>query len=494
MDFPVKTSAPARTRTACAIVPVYESGRLGAAAQAYDQAAGGVISRLRSKGDFRGKLGQTLLLTDPGTGIAAQRLLLVGCGKTTGYDVKRYRTAVAAACRALANTRVKEAVSYLGFNGVADLDPYYVARHLAEQVRGAGYRFGEQKSRPTSKPSLNRVGLGVAKADQRASQNGIRDGLAIATGMQLTRDLANRSANLCTPSHLAKAAVALAKQHSAMSSTVLNEAQMKKLGMGALLSVTAGSDEPARFIILKYAGGKKKTPPVVLIGKGITFDTGGISLKPPTSMDEMKFDMGGAAGVLGTMAAIGQLGPAMNVVALIPTCENMPGGNATKPGDIVTSLSGKTIEVLNTDAEGRLILCDAISYAQRQFKPRCMIDVATLTGACVIALGHQFTGLFSNNQDLANELASASKRADDPAWQLPVTEEFGESLKSNFADLANIGSREGSSSIAASFLSKFVEDVPWAHLDIAGTAWKSGKAKGSTGRPVPMLVDYLLNL
>jgi leucyl aminopeptidase len=494
MDFAVKTSAPARTRTACAIVPIHEGGRLGAAAEAFDQASGGMIRRLRGKGDFRGKLGQTLLLTSPGNAVAAQRLLLVGCGKPGGYGIKAYRAAVAAACTALAGTRVKESVSYLGFNGVDGLDPYYIARHLAEQVRASIYRFDEQKSQPGPKAALKRIGLGVDKADQKTAQDGIRHGLAIATGMDLTRDLGNRSANLCTPTHLAKVAVALAKQHSSLSATILNETQMKKLGMGSLLSVTAGSEQPARFIILNYQGAKKKTPPVALIGKGITFDTGGISLKPPASMDEMKFDMGGAASVLGTMAAIAELAPPINLVVLVPTCENMPNGNATKPGDIVTSLSGKTIEVLNTDAEGRLILCDALTYAQQRFNPRCMIDVATLTGACVIALGHQFTGLFSNDEDLAGELYAAGKRAYDPAWRLPITEEFGETLKSNFADLANIGSREGSSSVAASFLGKFVEDIPWAHLDIAGTAWNSGKAKGSTGRPVPLLVDYLLSL
>lgn len=494
MDFPVKTSAPARTRTACAIVPIYEGGRLGAAAQAFDQASGGMIRRLRGKGDIPGKLGQTLLLTNPGNAVAAQRLLLVGCGKSASFGVKSYRSAIVAACKALANTRVKEAVSYLGFNGVDDLDPYYIARHLGEQVRAAVYRFDEQKSQPTPRSALTRVGIGVDKADQKAAVSGIRDGLAIATGMDLTRDLGNRSANLCTPSHLAKEAVALAKRHSKLSATVLNETQMKKLGMGALLSVTAGSEQPARFITLSYQGDKKKTPPVVLIGKGITFDTGGISLKPPSSMDEMKFDMGGAASVIGTMAAIVELAPPINVVVLVPTCENMPNGNATKPGDIVKSLSGKTIEVLNTDAEGRLILCDALTYAQQRFKPRCVIDVATLTGACLVALGHQFTGLFSNDEDLAGALDSAGKRAYDPAWQLPVTEEYAESLKSNFADLANIGSREAGASVAASFLEKFVDGIPWAHLDVAGTAWKSGKAKGSTGRPVPLLVDYLLNL
>lgn len=494
MDFAVKISAPARTRTACAIVPIYEGGRLGNAATSFDHVSGGLIARLRRSGDFPGKPGQTLLITNPGNAVAAQRVLLVGCGKASNYGFKAYRTAIAAACGVLATTRVKDAVSFLAFNGVDGLDSYYVGRHLVEQFRAALYRFDEQKSERPPRPVLARVGLGVDKADQENARNGLHDGHAIATGMDLARDLANRSSNLCTPTHLAKTAQALAKQHTNMAATILNETQLKKLGMGAFLSVTAGSEEPARFIVLSYLGAGKKDKPVALIGKGITFDTGGISLKPPATMDEMKYDMGGAASVLGTMAAIGERQAKLNVVALIPTCENMPSGRATKPGDIVTSLSGKTIEVLNTDAEGRLILCDALTYAQQRFNPRCMIDVATLTGACLIALGHQFTGLFCNNDELASELSAAGKRAQDPAWQMPVTEEFGDTLKSNFADLANIGSREGGSSVAASFLQKFVEEVPWAHLDIAGTAWTGGKAKGSTGRPVALLVDYLLNI
>ena len=494
MDFRVKTSAPARTRTACAIVPIYEGGRLGEAAGSFDQANGGLISRLRRRGDFVGKPGQTLLITNPGNAIAAQRLLLVGCGKVGDYGVKGYCKAVAAASTVLATTRVKDAVSYLAFDGVKDLDGYYVGRHLAEQASTALYRFDEQKTNKPQRPSLQKLGLGIDKVHQADARNGLQDGQAIANGMDLTRNLANRSANVCTPSHLAQTARQLAKQHAKLTVTVLNEPQIKKLGMGAFLSVTAGSDEPARFIVLNYQGAAKKDRPVALIGKGITFDTGGISLKPPVAMDEMKYDMGGAASVLGAMAAIAECGPTVNVVALIPTCENMPSGRATKPGDIVTSLSGKTIEVLNTDAEGRLILCDALTYAQQRFNPRCMIDVATLTGACVVALGHQFTGLFSNDDELSQALDGAGQRAGDPAWRMPVTTEFAETLKSNFADMANIGSREGGSSVAASFLNKFVDGVPWAHLDIAGTAWKGGKSKGSTGRPVPLLVDYVLNL
>ena len=324
-------------------------------------------------------------------------------------------------------------------------------------------------------------------------RRGIVIGTAMADGMDLARDLGNRPPNVCTPTHLAETAKSIAKQHSNFELKVLAERDIKRLGMGALLSVTQGAEEPVRFIVLEYRGGPKGTAPVVLCGKGVTFDTGGISLKPPPKMDEMKFDMCGAAGVLGAMHSIGALAPKINVVALVPCCENMPSGRATRPGDVVTSLSGQTIEILNTDAEGRLILCDALTYAQR-FKPRCIVDVATLTGACVVALGALYTGLFSNDDALAAALAAAGERCLDPAWRLPVDDEYGESLKSNFADFANSGTRDGGASVAAQFLSRFVERTPWAHLDIAGVAWTQNADKGATGRPVPLLVDFLLEL
>jgi leucyl aminopeptidase len=276
-----------------------------------------------------------------------------------------------------------------------------------------------------------------------------------------------------------------------MKATILSEAQMKKLGMGALLSVTAGADEPAKLIVLNYRG-KPGGRTVALVGKGVTFDSGGVSLKPPPGMDEMKFDMGGAAGVLGTMAAIGRLQPAINVVAIVPACENMPSGRATRPGDVVRSMSGKTVEILNTDAEGRLILCDALTYSRR-FKPHVVIDVATLTGACVIALGHHISGLMTENDDLAKALLNAGTKSEDPAWRLPLGEEYDRSLKSNFADFANVGSREGGAIVAGCFLARFTEGLQWAHLDVAGTAWRTGSEKGATGRPVPLLVQYLLD-
>ena len=323
-----------------------------------------------------------------------------------------------------------------------------------------------------------------------AQESALQQAFAISEGIDLAKDLGNLAPNICTPAYLAKQAVTIAKNHK-LKVTVLEQRDMEKLGMGALLAVAQGSRQPAKLISLEYWGGAKKEKPVVLVGKGITFDTGGISLKPAAEMDEMKYDMCGAASVLGTIAAIAQMRLAINVVGIIPTTENMPGGNATKPGDVVTSMSGQTIEILNTDAEGRLILCDALAYAQR-YEPQVVIDIATLTGACVIALGHVASGLLSNDDELAEELLLASRQASDPAWRLPLWDDYQEQLKSNFADMANIGGRAAGTITAACFLSRFTGKYRWAHLDIAGTAWKSGKEKGATGRPVPLLTQFLI--
>ena len=492
MDFPVKTNAPAATRTACAIVPIYEDSGLGAVAKQFDRAAGGMLGRMRRSGDLSGKQGTSLLVPNLGSRVAAKRLLLVGCGKAKDFGAKEYGKALATAANVLAGTGVRDAASFLAWDGVPGMDAYYRARRTVERFRGALYRFTEQKSSAPPLPKLNKVSILVKdKSEVRDSRRGVRDGQAIADGVNLARDLGNRSANLCTPTHLADTAKNLAKQHQQLKATILSEKEIKQHKMGAFLSVTEGTKEPAKFIVLQYNGAKKTEAPIVLVGKGITFDTGGISLKPPPAMDEMKYDMAGAASVLGTVAAISQIGAEINVVGLVPACENMPSGRATKPGDIVTTLSGQTVEILNTDAEGRLILCDALTYAKR-FKPQALIDVATLTGACILALGRHNSGLFSNDDDLAGTLTAAAVRAEDPIWRLPAGPEYGETLKSNFADFANVGSREGGASIAASFLSRFVGGTAWAHLDIAGTAWTGGKSKAASGRPVPLLTDYLL--
>jgi leucyl aminopeptidase len=490
MEFPVRAGAPARQKTECAILPVFE-GQLSGATKEFDRAARGTIAKLIRAGDVPPRLGAcTLVHRTQGT--AAARWLLVGCGKRADFSAKRLSTALGSAINTLRAGGTKEATSYLGYD--TKLPAADVARHSVETARASLYRFDELKSRTDPPARLGRLGLGVqAGTDTNEIRAGIRVGNAVASGADLARNLGNRPANVCTPSHLAEAASAIAKRYDRMEVEVLDEAEMRKLGMGALLSVTQGAAEPPRLIVLQYRGAASKEAPIALCGKGVTFDTGGISIKPAAKMDEMKFDMCGAGSVLGAMQALGELQPDVNVVAVIPACENMPGSRATRPGDIVKSLSGQTIEIINTDAEGRLILCDAITYAKR-FKPRCIIDVATLTGACVVALGHVYTGLFSNDEPLAKALLEAADRSLDLAWRMPVNEEYGDSLRSNFADFANSGTRDGGASVGANFLWRFVDGIPWAHLDIAGVAWRANANKGATGRPVPLLVDYLLNL
>ena len=492
MQFPVKTGAPGSTRTACAILPLFDSERLAGAAKALDRASSGAIRKLVRSGDAPSKLGRSVLLRDV-AGPAA-KLLLVGCGPRAQFGPKQFGVAAGAAAQALADSATAEAVSYLGSDLGREIEAYAAARITTEAFRATLYRFNELKSKAEPAPALRRVGIAVnSPADARAARHGVVHGQAIANGVDLARNLGNRPPNVCTPTHLADAAKDIAKRFKNMHVKVLGATQMKALGMGALLSVAQGATEPPRFIVLNYRGGDRSEAPIALCGKGITFDTGGISLKPPPKMDEMKFDMCGAAAVLGTMQSLGELGAECNVVGIVPTCENMPGGSATRPGDIVTSLSGQTIEILNTDAEGRLILCDALAYAQTEFKPRCILDVATLTGACVIALGPLYTAVFSKDDELAAALIAAGQRALDGAWRLPLDDEYGESLRSNFADFANAGTREGGASVAAQFLSRFVGSTPWAHLDIAGVAWRGSANKGATGRPVPLLVDFLLN-
>jgi leucyl aminopeptidase len=491
MQFYATGATAARQKTACAIVGIHENAAMTAAARELDRAAGGAIGRVLRRGDFAGKAGELLPIMHARG--PAERLLLVGLGAKKGYGRKAYRRAVAAATQWLAKGGAGDAVSYLAAEPVPGLETYYAARQALESVESALYRIPDLKTgRKPPRPKLARFGIAVAKAELEAARRGIRDGRGIAAGMALTRDLANLPANVCTPTYLAGRARQLAREHRGIRARVLDVRAIRRLKMGSFLSVTRGSDEPPRLLVLEYRGGRQGAAPVALVGKGITFDTGGISLKQPPGMDEMKFDMTGAASVFGALKALATIGAAVNVVGIVPTCENMPSGRATKPGDIVRSMSGKTIEVLNTDAEGRLILCDGISYARR-FKPRAVVDIATLTGACVVALGGHYCGLFSPDEKLAAALAAAGERADDRAWRMPVAEEYAELLKSNFADLANVAGREGGAITAACFLWKFTDGLRWAHLDIAGTAYLTGSQKGSTGRPVPLLVDWLLH-
>ncbi len=491
MQFHATSGAPARQKTDCAIVGIFEKRELSAAAAELDKSSKGAISKVLAQGDLGGKRGETLLLRDI-AGLNCARLVLTGLGKRSEHDARNHRRALGAAMKVIAATSSRNALSFLGWDPADKSEFHRIGRDTLLVANEAAYRFTEMKSGSSEPaPKLTRVGIGVpSRSAANAAQRGAEEGASIAAGMSLSKDLANLPGNVCTPTYLANTAKKLARQHRKISAEILGEADMKRLKMGALLSVTRGTQEPAKLIVLHYKGAQSQAP-VVLVGKGITFDAGGISLKPPLAMDEMKFDMSGAASVLGCIHAVASLKLPINLVVVVPTCENLPSGLATKPGDIVRSMSGKTIEILNTDAEGRLILCDALTYARR-FKPAVMIDVATLTGACVIALGGHLTGLMSPDDTLAGNLLAAGERTGDRAWRLPLAEEYHEGLKSNFADFANVGGREGGAVTAGCFLAKFTEGVSWAHLDIAGTAWKGGAQKGSTGRPVPLLVDYLI--
>ena len=491
MQFSVKTAAAETLATPCIVVGMFDGGKLPAATQALDHACQGYLAKTAKSGGCEGRAGQSLMLFDVPK-LAAERVLIIGLGAERDFGVRGYRKAMNRAVRALNEAGVKEAASLLSLLPVKDADAYWLARHASEVAEEVCYRFDQYKgaSKDKHKPTLHKITLLVGRDEAKTAEEGLRAGSAVAAGVSLARTLGNLPPNVCTPSYLADEARRLAKG-SKLKVTVLEEAQMKKLGMGSLLAVSRGSKQPPKFIIMEYHGGPKGQKPHVLVGKGITFDTGGISIKPSANMDEMKFDMCGAASVFGTMKAVMQLGLKLNVIGVVPSCENMPGGNASRPGDIVTSMSGQTIEILNTDAEGRLILCDALTYAER-FKPESIVDMATLTGACVIALGNVVSGLFGNNEKLVQALKAAGEKAEDRAWQLPLYEDYQEGLKSNFADFANVGGREGGAITAACFLARFTKNMHWAHLDIAGTAWKGGGEKGATGRPVPLLVQYLL--
>lgn len=497
MDFSIKTIEAkiglSTLKTGCLVVGVFEDKKLSKAAQELDRK--GAISAALKSGDITGKPGSTLLLRDL-DGIAAERVLLVGLGADEKPTDKNFTSAIQSAARILSSIGSSDALMALPLDGIKDRDTAWAVRASVLTLRENAYRYDTTKS--TKEPAQNgakKVAFATSAADSAAAKAAIAQGIAIANGMDLTKDLGNLPSNICTPTHLANTAKKLAREFK-FGVEVLDRKQIEALKMGSFLSVTKGSDEPPKFIVLKHMGGKQKDAPVVLVGKGITFDTGGISLKPGANMDEMKYDMCGAASVLGTFRSIGEMGLKLNVIGVIPTCENMPSGRASKPGDIVTSMSGQTIEILNTDAEGRLILCDALTYAER-FKPAVVVDIATLTGACVTALGHHNSGLFTRHDEahdaLANELLAAGKATGDTAWRMPIEDVYQEQLKSNFADMANIGGPPGGSITAACFLERYTRKYTWAHLDIAGTAWKSGAAKGATGRPVPLLTTFLIN-
>lgn len=492
MDFAIKLGAPEKSRGACIVVGIFESRKLSEPAKILDDTSKGYISNILRQGDMEGKANTTLLLHNV-PDIPAKRVMLVGLGKEKDFNDKAYQLAVSTTFKALHQTGAADAALFLTEIPLKQRNVAWKITQTAIIAAESTYRFDRLKSKPEKEHVvLSKAALYVSdQASLSIGEKALQQGLAIARGISVAKDLGNLAPNICTPTYLAEQATEMAKTYK-LKVSVLGQKEMEKLGMGAFLAVARGSHQPAKLIVLEYRGMAKMDKPIVLVGKGVTFDTGGISLKPAAEMDEMKFDMSGAGSVLGVLTAVAEMKLPLNVVGIIPATENMPGGNATKPGDVVTSMSGQTIEILNTDAEGRLILCDALTYAER-YKPDAVIDIATLTGACVIALGHVASGLMSNNDQLAKELLQASELASDRAWQLPLWSDYQEWLKSNFADMANIGGRSAGTITAACFLSRFTEKYPWAHLDIAGTAWKNGKEKGSTGRPVPLLTQFLIS-
>ncbi|MEB4592598.1 leucyl aminopeptidase [Candidatus Thiothrix sp. Deng01] len=489
MNYHFEPSANAATlHTDCIIVGVYRQGKLSAAAAQLDAASAGALQNHLDIGDFSGDKNRTSMLYKL-PGVTAQRVLLVGMGEKDKLTLE--------ALAQITQTAVNVLKSSKAGNAIAFLTDEIVSEHLQDAVRqsvvavaDALYAFDTYKSKKDDRPELEAWTLAHTIAGDFSTA--IRQGAAIAEGMRVSRDLANSPGNVCTPTYLAETAQELANSSNKVDIDVLEESDMEALGMGSFLSVSKGSIQDGKMVILQYHGGNVGDAPLALVGKGITFDTGGISLKPGNAMDEMKFDMTGAASVIGALTACVAMQLPLNVIGVIAAAENMPGGKASKPGDIVTSMSGKTIEILNTDAEGRLVLCDALTYVER-FNPAAVIDIATLTGACITALGHHTSGLLSNNDALAEEVLAAGKQACDEAWRLPMGEKYQEQLKSNFADMGNIGGPPAGAITAACFLARFTENYPWAHLDIAGTAWKSGAAKGATGRPVPLLCQILIN-
>jgi leucyl aminopeptidase len=489
MEFSIKSGDLAGRTSPCLILGVFEQRQLAAPTQLIDPASQGHLRRIIDKGDLDGEAGRTLLLHEV-PALAAERVLLVGLGPREKYDRKTFGKVMAAALARLKETSAPEALCALP--APPDLDLYLAMRDAVTTILDKEYRYERTKSEKKPPCPLQRLQLWIAEPEETSlAKQALRHGQAMARGVALAKELGNLPGNICTPTYLADQAEALAKDFPALKVTILEEADMAKLGMGALLSVSRGSRQPAKLIVMNYRGGKKGAKPLVLVGKGLTFDAGGISLKPGADMDQMKYDMGGGASVLGTMRAALELKLPLNLIGLVPASENLPDGDANKPGDIVTSLSGQTIEILNTDAEGRLILCDALTYCER-FEPAAVIDIATLTGACVVALGHVASGLFTADEGLAGEILAAGEKARDLAWRMPLWEDYQSLLDSNFADMANIGGREGGAITAACFLSRYTKKYPWAHLDIAGTAWLSGKEKGGTGRPVSLLVQFLL--
>ncbi|KPV94253.1 Cytosol aminopeptidase [Pseudoalteromonas sp. P1-9] len=493
MEFSVKSGSPEKQRSACIVVGVYEPRRLSPIGEQLDRISDGYISNLLRRGDLEGKPGQMLLLHHV-PNVLSERVLLVGCGKERELDDKQYKQIISKTISTLNDTGSMEAVCFLTELHVKGRDTYWKVRQAVETTQDSLYVFDQLKSKKSeARRPLRKIVFNVpTRRELTIGETAIEHGLAISHGQKLCKDVANMPPNICNPAYLGDQAKELEANYDNVKVNLVGEKEMEELGMHSYLAVGRGSANESIMSVIHYTGAPEDKAPIVLVGKGLTFDSGGISIKPGEAMDEMKYDMGGAAGVLGTMRAIVEMQLPINVIAVLAGCENMPSSNAYRPGDVLTTMSGQTVEVLNTDAEGRLVLCDALTYVEA-FDPDTVIDVATLTGACIIALGHQTSGLLANHNPLAHDLLKASELSGDRAWQLPLWDEYQEQLESPFADFTNLGGRAAGTITAACFLSRFTKKYNWAHLDVAGTAWRSGKNKGATGRPVAMLTQYLLN-
>jgi len=495
MKTALKTSNPVRLVTDCLVIAVAAKNKFSAEAKEIDIASGKRLARVLENGDFDGSLGTSLMLQGL-EGVKAKRVLLVGCGDKAKLSLKEARKLLVSIAKSLLSSQAKDAHLALASLALAGADHYWLAERLAQELEDASYSYSTTKSTKAKASALKSISLAAPKGTSKAKiDTAFANGVATGRGINCAKELGNLPGNICTPTYLAQQAIDLAKGNRALTVKVLSEKQMARLGMGSLLSVSAGSSQEAQLIVMEYKGAKVKPKadrpaPHMLVGKGITFDTGGISLKGGAAMDEMKFDMCGAASVFGTMAAVAEMALPIDIVAIVAAAENMPSGKATKPGDVVTSMSGLTIEILNTDAEGRLVLCDALTYGER-YKPASVIDVATLTGAAVATFGSHVSAMLSNDDALAAELSDCGNASLDQVWQLPLHDEYQHLLDSNFADIANIGGPRAGTITAACFLSRFTKKFKWAHLDIAGSAWNSGAAKGATGRPVSLLLEYL---
>ncbi|MDA0789879.1 MAG: leucyl aminopeptidase [Proteobacteria bacterium] len=491
MDYASKLGQPEKSRAQCVVIPIFEEGGFSTSGRQLNLASGGYLTKIIKRGDIKGGPGETLLLHDV-PGVNTPRILLVGLGKADTVDVTRLSLAAGATINQLKTTHARSVLCCLAEVTCQDRSAAWKVSRLIEIFEQNLYSYQAMKSNPPAATGPEKLDFLAQDRDEAGQvQEGITRGSALTVGIRLGRDVANTPPNICHPTYLAEQATALASQYSNLAVDILDEEHLAALSMGAFLSVSQGSDQPGKLIILQYQGTEKTERPHIIVGKGITFDTGGISLKPRAGMEEMTYDMCGAASVLGTIAAVARQGLRLNVVAAIAAAENMPSGGASRPGDIVTTMSGQTVEILNTDAEGRLVLCDTLTYIDR-FNPASVIDVATLTGACVTALGSVATGLFANDDALADAITRAGTQAHDRVWRLPIWEEYQPQLASPFADMSNVGGKEAGAITAACFLARYTRKYRWAHLDIAGTGYTgSGPGKGYSGRPIPLLTQYL---